>query len=102
MTSIKAKKGTVKSNGGMEGYLREECGLLDEVSLKRTKDGGMHGNLYYIWDTPDGEVKCSAYASSPPVATYKMSVSTEEDAQAMFGVGLSELRDRFSEADTGF
>lgn len=102
MPKVSIKKGTYMSHGGMEEFLRNECDLRDGVSLKKTEDGGMHGSLTYVWDTPDGEVRCTGYASSPPVATYKMSVSTSDAAQALFGVSMSELRDIFSQADTGF
>lgn len=103
MTRITAKKGTVKTAGGWEAYLRKEFGLLDEVEMTGVEDDGLHGSCFFIFDTPQGEVKCSGYISIPPVATYKMSVLDEGDRKALFGFEeYNKLKVLQAEAENGF
>jgi hypothetical protein len=54
MKVFKAKRSVVKGEyNGIEDYLKNEFDLKKEVSLKKIKDGGMHGNRKIVWDTPD-------------------------------------------------
>lgn len=124
MPRITVKRGRVKQAGGISAWLDQHIGLRDGVELVRVKDQGMHGSRSIIWDTPDGRTSCSAYYSSPPVATVKMSVSTygldpdreDDDRQpnteagdfdqgvALFGIPAhsDELNQILQEADRGF
>lgn len=103
MKVFKAKRSVVKGEyNGIEDYLRNEFDLKDQVTLKEIKDGGMHGNNNIIWDTPDGEVKCTGYFSSGVVRTIKMSVIGEDNVQKLFGYSFSELRAKRDDAKTGF
>lgn len=82
MTSIRARKSEVRAeHGGFESMLRNTYGLKDEVSLERIKDGGMHGAVIYVFDTPDGTVECGGYISQPPVATYSMRCTGEQSSK---------------------
>lgn len=84
MGRIRAKKSEVKGkHGGFEALLRNTYGLKDEVELERIKDGGMYGNVIFVFSTPDGTVECGGYISQPPVATYSMSY-THEQAEKLF------------------
>lgn len=118
MPKITVKKGRVRSAGGIEAWLDQNIGLRDGVELIDNKDRGMHGSRSLVWDTPDGETSCSAYFSSPPVATVKMSVSSygrDDDSGnteagdfdqglALFGMKAysDELEQALAEADRGF
>jgi hypothetical protein len=85
MPSVRAGKYDVRRAGGFEAYLRENHGLLDDVSLVRTKDGGMHGNRIFVFETGDGErIEIGGYVSQPPVPTYSMSVFGDR-AETLFG-----------------
>lgn len=103
MKVFKAKRSVIKGEyNGIEDYLRKEFDLKKEVSLKKIKDGGMHGNRKIVWDTPDGEVKCSGYFSSGMVRTIKMGIVDEENVKKLFGYSFSELLSRRDDAKTGF
>ena len=80
------KKSDLKSGyDGFEDYLRQEHGLKDGATLERIADGGMYGNRRFVFSSPDGEeIVASGYISSPPVATYSMSLYSER-ADKLFG-----------------
>lgn len=97
-----AKRSTVKQAGGWESYLRQEYGLLEGVELTDIKHEGMYGNVYYHFDTPEGEIKCAGYISSGLVRTWKMNVTTEEERRAFFGFEEYDRLKRLKrEATTG-